>query len=207
MDSIIYNGWLEKKGHIISSSKKRFFILENRVLKYFTSDDLSNKKGEYVIDAHSRVELSKTNPLVFTLYAKGSGGTELELKAKTIEEVLEWKNILENCRNNIDLVNDYNSSKIPMAIMKDISPFHQLQDIGISPSVAVLQYDEIVLPASEELQRDKNKYLMAFEVSSPPSSIRYPHEKNHFYTLILLNPDYPDSSRPEFKEYIHWVSC
>lgn len=57
-------GWLQKKGHIFSTMKKRFFILEGNCLAYYETDDLKKKKGEYVLDADSRVEMNPSNPLM-----------------------------------------------------------------------------------------------------------------------------------------------
>lgn len=57
-------GWLQKKGHIFSTMKKRFFILEDNCLSYYETDDLKKKKGEYVLDADSHVEVDPSNPLM-----------------------------------------------------------------------------------------------------------------------------------------------
>lgn len=113
---------------------------------------------------------------------------------------------------------------------KVISGLHKLTDIGISSSLklsyemqityevlgqrdgVVLQYEEAVSPASgEQCRVQTSKYLRAFETMSPPRVVRYlPASQEQgragFFSLLLLDPDYPSVENPAFREHVHWVS-
>lgn len=226
-------GWLQKKGHIFSTWKRRFFILEDRTLSYYETDDLKKKKGEYVIDADSRVELNSTNQKMFILYAIGSGGQELELLASEQKDVTAWKEALERAREihvaESALVNAslQKTGQAPVGVKgtggsKVISGIHLLTDIGISPNLkvscemqicyevmgmrggALLQYDEHISPASDEKSREVKCYVSSFETAFAPV-VRYPHEEGDFYTLLLLDPDHPSALLPSLREHVLWA--
>jgi hypothetical protein len=229
-------GWLQKKGHIFSTLKKRFFVLEDRTLSYYETDDLKKKKGEYVLDADSRVEINTSNPLMFTLFAIGSGGQELELLATEQSQVGEWKRAFESARalfvdesTQVQQSLEKNGLQVPLRMkgsggQKGVSGVHVLTDIGISNTLkvshemqityeviahrngVVLQYDEAVSPASEELPRSPKGYLQAFETASAPAVVKYSHTEGEFYTLLLVDLDFPSVQNPLFREHVKWVS-
>lgn len=115
-----------------------------------------------------------------------------------------------------------------------ISGVHGLTDIGIPNNLkvsyemqvtyevlgqrngVVLQYEEVVSAASDEICRAEKRYLQAFEVATPPQ-LRYlspsqAHEQQEageekFYSLLLVDPDYPSVQNPLFREHVHWVSA
>ena len=230
-------GWLQKKGHIITSWKKRFFVLEGQTLKYYETDDLKKEKGQYVIDENSRVELHTSDSLKFTLFAIGSGGQELELLAKKREDVTAWKNALEQSKEEYVTKLQQQSKSGVVEIRSsvgavtrisgsggqaEVSGVHNLLDIGIPNNIKIshemrivyevlgqregvlLHYDEIIHPASSEESRRPDNHVQSFETSNCPA-VEYPHEEEEYYTLLLVDPDYPSVQSPLYRERVHWV--
>ena len=48
-------GWLEKKGSLVKSWKRRFFVLTSSELSYFTDETLKQQKGSVAVLHSSRV--------------------------------------------------------------------------------------------------------------------------------------------------------
>jgi hypothetical protein len=228
-------GWLSKKGHIFATWKRRFFILEDRTLAYYETDDLKKKKGEYVIDGDSHVEVNSSNPMLFTLFAIGTGGQELELQASDPSEVQEWKDAFEAAKEVH--VSDTHCAKSStssggqkMSVRahvsggnKVISGVHKLTDIGLAVNLKVpremqityevvgmkkgivLQYDEHISPASDEKPRTVEAHVQAFETIVPPAVVSYPHTDGEYFSLLLVDPDRSKGKDVRSREYVQWA--
>ena len=48
-----HSGTLMKRGHVVKNWKRRFFVLKNQELKYYTDESLSSLKGEYILSRTS----------------------------------------------------------------------------------------------------------------------------------------------------------
>ena len=103
----IKSGWLTKKGHIIKNWKKRYFILTNYNLSYYTDAILSKKKGEFLFPPNELVHISLSNfpdtssiPYRFALQNNASGAY-LELCAMNSKEKNEWIKIINNIMEGI----------------------------------------------------------------------------------------------------------
>lgn len=33
------------------------------------------------------------------------------------------------------------------------------------------------------------------------------HDQTKLYTLVMVDPDAPSPSKPEYREYLHWIGC
>lgn len=109
----------------------------------------------------------------------------------------------------------------------EISGMHKLTDIGIPNTLkvsyemqityevlgqsngVVLHYDEAISPASDELCRSEKRYLHSFEAALPPQVRFLPPTttaQEDFFSLLMVDPDYPSVQNPLFREHVHWVS-
>lgn len=92
-------GWLQKKGHLVGSWKKRWFELafdkkdKTVRLKYWTDQSKSDLKGEHVITADSAVvgvPSMGSHKFCFKLLAKGTGGSDLIMDTGAPNVRIKW---------------------------------------------------------------------------------------------------------------------
>ncbi|CAE7479422.1 CYTH4, partial [Symbiodinium microadriaticum] len=90
-------GFLIKRGHIIQSWKKRYFILKSHELAYYTDNSTKVLKGVYSLDSKCSIEKVsdiKGRPYCFSLTASGrsQGGRydSIIMQAESQKELEDW---------------------------------------------------------------------------------------------------------------------
>ncbi|CAH0387500.1 unnamed protein product [Bemisia tabaci] len=72
--------------------------------------------------------------------------------------------------------------------------------------------DVITLPASHVVEVAYGESIVNFgnnltkaQVAKEPTYLRWPTDKDAFYTIILSDADYPRPAKPTLREYFHWL--
>mmetsp|Transcript_2621 Transcript_2621/g.4960 ORF Transcript_2621/g.4960 Transcript_2621/m.4960 type:complete len:1284 (-) Transcript_2621:84-3935(-) len=90
----VQEGFLMKRGNNIKTWKKRYFVLLNDKLNYYTTNSIKTIKGSIQLHGNAAVELVPDLPCTLSVCTE-MGGRRYIMTAKDDEEVNSWKEVLE----------------------------------------------------------------------------------------------------------------
>jgi hypothetical protein len=197
----VKEGVLIKQGHVWRSWNRRWFVLTQRNITYSTDDKNRIEKGSYEID---HLSIAKKHDdldgktFLFSLYARGSRGTELVMGAMNDQERQEWvdaiNQVIQNKKRllntNTSHTNTQNSSELnkypPETNTYFLSVKYCYSCLGLSATSCLTT----LLTVS--FSTHQSSHIPTFVDSYPPH-VLYPYEVGALYTLLLLRC----SSTPE----------
>ncbi len=94
-ETVLFQGWLEKKGSFVTNWKQRWMTLTPTALTYYTDDTLGTKKGEMAVNETTKV-LTRDGSTHHYKFGIMTDERVLELSARTDEERLRWMDEIQD---------------------------------------------------------------------------------------------------------------
>ena len=200
----IEEGWMEKKGHVIKTWRKRYFSLdmEKKTLSYYGDEGKTIFKSTYVISPSSEVNLlQETDGYKHVLSLKGtSNGSEsvLIMATETAEEKERWYEALCEAAMGVKI----NQPKL-------CEPFRNIHPLKI-----IFTHNDLQIDAHDGCSLGPQ-----YSVNKP--RVEYSGSPLTHYILIMVNPDSPayliagEAGKAEprrksifnspHRDFVHWV--
>lgn len=103
-ESILFEGWLEKKGSFIANWKRRWFVLSSSKLEYYVEENKATKKGDIVVNETTKV-LTRDGSTHAYKFGVMSGTRILELSADTDKDRIDWMDKIQTLVKRIIKIN------------------------------------------------------------------------------------------------------
>ncbi|KAF7682939.1 Oxysterol-binding protein-related protein 3 [Astathelohania contejeani] len=105
VENVIKEGYLLKYANIASGYKKRYFILKNRTLQYYTNNGDSDVLQDEHLLKNIVLETDESNPLKFKIFDVSTERT-YKLKSCSIAESKEWQDAINNALKKFSNLQD-----------------------------------------------------------------------------------------------------
>lgn len=184
-----HSGFLEKRGQIVKSWRRRFFVLKDNILTYYTDGTLSNRKGCVVLDEGCSIEM--------ILERQEGHGNLLSLKtpkasyllsAGTSTDKLQWLNAFKEAI----------SLGFATVLMPEVYP----EKFKVSTLLDV-SWDGV--EDKQEIKMQDGNILHPLPLQSRPHitvTFKDPPRSLDSYTLLMVDLDAPTRRSPTLSPYI-----
>lgn len=104
MNDVVLQGWLDKKGRIMKTWRRRWVVLRSSKLEYFVDQDCTRKKGELILTPDTRV-LSRDGRRHHHKFSIWTRDRLLHCSAYNTDDREDWINVLEDTIRKLQPVN------------------------------------------------------------------------------------------------------
>ncbi|KAM7415116.1 hypothetical protein PAMA_019780 [Pampus argenteus] len=96
---VLKQGYMMKKGHKRKNWTERWFLLKPNCISYYVGEDLSEKKGDIMLDGNSSVEPLQDKEGKKCLFFIKSAQKSFEISASDKKKKQEWIQAIQTCVN------------------------------------------------------------------------------------------------------------
>ena len=90
VNEVLMQGYITKKGHMVKSTKNRWFVLKPNLLSYYTNRACSDKKGEIAINNITKAAATRDSKRYRFSITCGDSKTNYDLEVRDQRTKQEW---------------------------------------------------------------------------------------------------------------------